>query len=131
MSDYRHHIFVSYSRLDKLWTRWARENVAGALETLLRPSVGRVSIYIDEKIETGNSWPTDLATALARSRLLVPLLSRAYFESDWCRLELELMLRREQQCGLRCDSNRAVLILPFVYDDGDCFPLEVSRRDAP
>ena len=127
MPDYEHHLFISYRRSDKQWTRWARENVAEPLETLLRLSLGDVKIFVDNQIETGMSWPSYLARALARSRLLVPLLSRAYFQSDWCRLELNLMLDREEKCKFRCMSNPAVLIIPFVYDDGDCFPAEVRE----
>jgi hypothetical protein len=127
MPDYEHDLFISYRRSDKHWTRWARENVADALGTLLRPSLADVRIFVDEQIETGMSWPDRLARALARSRILVPLLSRAYFNSDWCRLELALMRDRESRCQLRCLSNPAVLIVPFVYDDGDCFPVEVKE----
>jgi hypothetical protein len=127
MPDYEYHLFISYRRSDKRWTRWARENVAEALATLLRPSLGNVKIFVDDQIETGISWPDRLARALARSRILVPLLSRDYFNSDWCRLELALMRDREVRCQLRCFSNPAVLIVPFVYDDGDCFPVEVRE----
>jgi len=129
MPDYENHLFISYRRSDKRWTRWARENVAEALETLLRPSLGDVKVFVDDKIETGVSWPDRLARALARSRLLVPLLSRDYFNSEWCRLELALMRDREDRCQLRCSSNPAVLIIPFVYDDGDCFPVEVREME--
>jgi hypothetical protein len=127
MPDYEYHFFISYRRSDKRWIRWARENVAEALETLLRPALGKVKIFVDWQIETGFSWPDYLARALGRSRILVPLLSRDYFNSDWCRLELALMRDREERCKFRCSSNPAVLILPFVYDDGDCFPVEVRE----
>lgn len=127
MPDYEHHLFISYRRSDKRWTRWARENVADALATLLRPALGDVRVFVDDRVETGISWPGRLARALARSRLLVPLLSRDYFNSDWCRLELALMRHREDRCRLRCLSNPAVLIVPFVYDDGECFPDEVRE----
>jgi hypothetical protein len=126
MTNYEHHIFISYRRSDAVWMRWARENVAGGLRTLLRPALGDVKIFVDEQIETGTRWPDRLARALARSRLLIPLLSRDYFNSEWCRLELALMLHREQQCQFRCSANTAVLIIPFVYDDGECFPVEVK-----
>lgn len=125
MNNYEHHIFISYRRSDRIWMRWARENVAEALRTLLRPALGDVQIFVDEQIETGMCWPDSLARALARSRLLIPLLSRDYFNSEWCRLELALMLEREQQCQFRCSANQSVLIIPFVYDDGECFPVEV------
>lgn len=127
MSDYQHHLFISYRRSDKLWVRWANENFAEPLQTFLRASVDDLKVFIDQNIETGSSWPDRLAQGLARSRLLIPLLSRAYFQSEWCRLELALMFQREQQCQFRCPGNDSVLIIPFVYDDGECFPVEVRR----
>src|SRR5262249_32313858 len=96
------------------------------LKTLLAPT-GEVNIFIDEKIETGANWPNYLARALARSRILVPLLSRAYFMSVWCRLELSLMYHRQKVCETNCPDDPPVLIIPFVYDDGKHFPPEVQR----
>lgn len=132
MPDYEYHLFISYPRSDEIWTRWARENVAAALKTLLSPALGKAKVFVDSAIEreTGVSWPDRLAQAHSRSRLLVPLLSRAYFNSEWCRLELALMRDREKRCQLRCSSNSPGLIFPFVYDDGDCFPLEVKEMQG-
>ena len=61
------------------------------------------------------------------SRLLIPILSRGYFDSDWCRVELALIHHREQQCGLRTLAIPDGLILPLVIDDGDSFPAEIQR----
>ncbi len=126
MEDYEYHIFISYRRSDVDWVRWTRENFVRALRALLIPSVGTIKIFVDESIETGASWPLRLAQALARSRLLVPVLSRDYFQSDWCRLELALMLDREGRCGFRTEANTAGLIFPVIIDDGESFPAEVQ-----
>jgi hypothetical protein len=71
-------------------------------------------------------WPARLAKALAHSRLLIPILSRDYFNSDWCRLELALMHHREKFVGYRTPAQDSVLILPLVIDDGNSFPPEVQ-----
>ncbi len=126
MSDYEYHIFISYRRSDEDWVRWTRENLVRPLRTLLRPALGDVRIFADEQIESGTTWPMRLAQALARSRLVVPVLSRDYFNSDWCRLELALICHREQQCGMRTPANPDGLILPLVIDDGDTFPAEIQ-----
>jgi hypothetical protein len=146
MADYEHHIFLSYRRSDEDWVRWTQENLVRPLRSLLRPALGDVRIFVDQQIDTGTDWPMRLAQALARSRLLIPVLSRDYFESAWCRLELALIYHREQQCGLRTTVNPAGLILPLVIDDGESFPSEVQsiqqtnihefanpwiRRDSP
>jgi hypothetical protein len=125
MSDYQYHIFISYRRSDENWVRWTRENFARPLRSLLRPALGKVEIFVDEQIETGESWPARLATALAHSRLLIPVLSREYFQSNWCRLEFETMSRREQEHGFRTANKPEGLILPAVIDDGDSFPTHV------
>lgn len=126
MSDYEHHIFVSYRRSDEDWARWTRENFPRALAALLRPGIGNVKISIDSDIDAGASWPLHLARSLSRSRLMVALMSRAYFQSDWCLLELGLMQRREQEQALRTPEKPYGLIIPVVIDDGDCFPHAVQ-----
>jgi hypothetical protein len=82
---------------------------------------------MDEKIEAGASWPGDLALNHARSKLLIAVLSRDYFQSDWCRLELALMYDREKTAGLRNKENPFGLIVPLVIDDGDQFPAEIQE----
>lgn len=130
MVDYEHHIFLSYRRSDEDWVRWTRENFGRALTSLLRPRLGNVSIFIDDSIETGSSWPPHLAMNLSRSRLMVAILSRDYFQSNWCRLELALMRHREQLTQLRTPLNPSGLIIPIVIDDGECFPAEVQAMQC-
>ena len=143
---YEHDIFLSYRRSDQEWVRWTRDNLVRVLRTLLRPALGGVSIYMDESIETGASWPDHLALNHARSKLLVAVLSRDYFQSDWCRLELALMCARESAAGFRALGNPYGLIVPLIIDDGDQFPADIQmiqgqslhnfanpfmRRDSP
>jgi hypothetical protein len=127
MADYESDIFISYRRTDEVWVRWTRENFMRPLRSLLQPALGEVRIFIDESIETGMTWPPFLACALARSRLIIPVLSRGYFQSEWCRLELAIMYRREQMTCLRTFENPWGLIIPVVIDDGDCFPPEIQQ----
>jgi hypothetical protein len=130
--NYEHHIFVSYRRSDKDWVRWTRHNFFRVLGSLLRPSLGKVSIYIDESIETGAIWPTHLALNLARSRVMVAVLSRDYFLSRWCRSEFALMYHRERSTQFRTPANPYGFIIPVIIDDGDSFPKEVqAMRGEP
>lgn len=126
MPDYEYDIFISYRRSNADWVRWTKENFTRALDGVLRPSLGNIRVFVDEELETGVSWPISLAAKLARSRLLVPILSRDYFQSEWCRLELALMLHREKACQLRCLGKPHGIVIPVVIDDGDCFPAEVQ-----
>lgn len=126
MMDYEYHIFISYRRMDSDWIRWTRDCFKRPLESLLRPALGNIRVFFDEQIETGSSWPLRLATAHARSQIMIPILCRDYFNSDWCRLELALMYERERKLNYRSISKPDVLILPFIIDDGSCFPAEVQ-----
>jgi|APMed6443717190_1056831.scaffolds.fasta_scaffold02420_5 hypothetical protein len=130
MADYEHDIFVSYRRSDADWVRWTKENFVRALRSLLGVRLGSVNIFIDEAIEDGSSWPNNLARRLSRSRLMVAVLSRDYFHSEWCRLELSLMHYREKINNLRNEDNPYGLIVPVVIDDGDCFPPEVQMMQG-
>jgi hypothetical protein len=130
MADYEYDIFISYRRMEKDWIKWTRENFVRPLRVLLGPGLGDVKIFVDDQIETGASWPAYLARALARSRLMIPVLSRNYFESDWCRLELALMHHREELVCYRTPTHSEVLILPVVIDDGDSFPPDVQAMQG-
>ncbi len=130
MADYEYDIFISYRRTNADWVRWTKENFLRALNSLLCVRLGTVKVFIDETIEDGTSWPNHLALNLSRSRIMVAVLSRDYFESDWCRLELALMHDREKTTNSRTASNPRGLIIPVVIDDGDCFPPEVQMMQA-
>lgn len=130
MGDYVHDIFVSYRRADEDWVRWTQEHFVRPLRSLLSPALGQVDIFLDQSVETGATWPAYLAHALSRSRLLIPILCRDYFRSDWCRLELSLMHHRERSEHLRTTSNPWGLIIPVIIDDGDCFPMEIRQMQS-
>ena len=130
MADYEHEIFISYRRMDEYWIRWTHNNFLRPLRALLRPALGDVRIFSDREIETGVTWPPHLASAHARSKLLIPVLSRDYFKSDWCRLELALMHHREKFIEDRTCAKGRVLILPVIIDDGDSFPPEVQAMQS-
>lgn len=130
IADYEHDIFISYRRSDPSWIRWTRETFAEPLATLLRPRLRTVSIFMDEKLETGAAWPASLARNLARSKIVVPVLSRSYFYSPWCRLELALMREREKLTKCRTRENDTALILPVITDDGEFFPAEVQAMKS-
>jgi hypothetical protein len=61
---------------------------------------------------------------------MVAVLSRDYFQSEWCRLELALMHHREKSADLRNGRNSGGLIIPLVIDDGDHFPPEIQAMQS-
>jgi TIR domain-containing protein len=83
----------------------------------------KARVFIDSRLESGMQWPEKLAIAHARSAVLVPLWSKTYFNSPWCRTELALMYAREKHCGYRTPACSDVLILPATIHDGEDFPM--------
>src|SRR5437764_620107 len=127
---YKNDIFISYRRFDPQWIQWTERNFVGALKSFLRPGIGNLEVYMDLKIETGVDWPHELALNLSRSRLMLAILSRDYFQSDWCRLELALMRKREELTNCRTPHNSHGLVIPVVIDDGDSFPQEIRAMQV-
>jgi hypothetical protein len=63
--------------------------------TTLGPTIP--AVYLDQRIPLGSTWQQELKRRLARSQVLVPVLSWRLFDSSWCTLEWECFQRRQQQ----------------------------------
>lgn len=99
------------------------------LRDALQPELRRASvkIFVDRyNLKEGGRWPRDLCDALAHSRILVPLLCAGYWESEWCKKELAIMLQREAECGITGRANSG-LIIPIIIHDGDRRPQIVKE----
>ena len=124
--SYEFDVFVSYRRHGE-WPLWTAEVFRPLLYHWLGEELGRdPNIFVDTNIETGDSWPERLGNALGRSRILLPLLSRQYFSSRWCRTEFALMRARESTCNLRSAECPHGLIIPAHIHDGKDFPVSVN-----
>jgi TIR domain len=118
-------VFISYRRHGE-WPTWTREIFRPLLYHWLGEELGRdPRIFVDYQIETGDSWPERLGNALGCSRVLVPLFSRQYFSSPWCRSEFALMRAREARCNFRSPACPGGLIVPAHIHDGKDFPESV------
>jgi hypothetical protein len=111
---YQNDIFISYRREKNAWTPWARDTFKLALESCLQRELGDPpNIFIDDQTPIGTNFVNHLARTLARSKVMVALLSKDYFSSDWCVHELDLMMERAQGNDL---------IIPIVVHDGHAIP---------
>jgi hypothetical protein len=63
--------------------------------TALGPTIP--AVYLDQRIPLGSTWQQELKRRLARSQVLVPVLSWRLFDSSWCTLEWECFQWRQQQ----------------------------------
>ncbi len=119
--EYEHHIFVSYAH-GELWTPWVRETFVPKLRSYLQLEAGRLEVFVDDQIQTGARWDAVLKRKVARSKLMVSLLSADYFQRQWCRREMALMLEREELLGLIGHDDNYGLLIPVRLGDGLCFP---------
>jgi hypothetical protein len=110
-SGYAWDVFLSYSRWAR-WPEWIDKHFKPLFEHYLGEELARPPrIYVDRENRQPGPWPSALGKALSSARVLVPLLSRTYYTSPWCRSEYDLMKLRSEQCG-------CALILPAVIHDG-------------
>lgn len=126
--DYSFDVFVSYSHHeDHAW--WVRNVFKRRFETYLANALGRSpKVFYDRPgIESGDAWPERLKGALAQSRILVPVWSVEYFESDWCTAECAVIWHREHKLGYRTLENPQGLIHPIQLYDGDHYPNFASK----
>jgi hypothetical protein len=96
VTGYVHDVFVSYARGGTV-EPWVRHSFAPAFRRALQEELARSNVFVDEQIPTGVEWPAHLQYALLRSRVLVAVFSRQYFDKVWCRAEIDsMMLRRDR-----------------------------------
>lgn len=124
--DYEHNIFLSYAHGD-LWTPWVKNTFLPRLHAYLQIEVGRLQISVDYQIEPGALWSPNLQRRVARSQIMLALLSADYFQREWCRREMALMLEREKRLGMEGRDENYGLLVPIRLGDGLMFPDLVRR----
>lgn len=124
--DYEHHIFLSYAR-GNVWSSFVKETFLPKFEAYLELEVGPVVVSVDYQIQAGARWDPALHRRIARSKLMLPLLSANYFHRDWCRREMALMLEREKSLGLEGRDDEYGLLIPIHLGGGPTFPDLIGR----
>lgn len=126
--EYEYDVFLSYRRYGE-WPEWVSQKFMPLFKHYLGEELGCIpKIFFDvESIETGISWPARIQNSLARSRVIVPLFSKQYFSSEWCRHELAHMLARENKCGFATRECPEGLIIPAKIHDGKDFPFIIKN----
>jgi len=120
--SYKYDIFISYRRDDETRS-WLNNHFIPLLKHRLKLELGYdPSIYTDQKLEIGTTWPVDLGDQIASSRILIALWSKTYLHSEWCACEMTHMLEREINLGLRQAQNADGLVIPIIVHDGETLP---------
>lgn len=90
-------LFISYSRKDdrdKQVTAIAQEIETGLAD--FAPTQPLKVFFDRTAIVTGELWQDKLQKGIRQSKVMLALLSKAYFESYWCRREYEEFLAVER-----------------------------------
>jgi hypothetical protein len=124
---YSHDIFISYRRNPETHT-WITQHFVPLLQVRVDMVLGRrPSVFVDNQIESGTSWPVALGNALGASRVIIVLWTANYLRSRWCAAELSHMLNREHTEALRTVKDPYGIVLPVFIHDGKSFPQQLSH----
>lgn len=111
--------FISYTREKDLYDHMV-SSFHERLEKELKLRKRNSSVFMDKSIAAGTRFPSEITEALAKTDVLIVLLSPAWFESAWCRHELE------QFVELKSQQERFPAVLPLLWVTVD---LKAHRRD--
>lgn len=126
---YQYDVFISYQRGDRVVPAWVRNHFHPRLSELLDTNLDReVKVFFDETLPTGSHWPVELRSALQRTRILVPVCSPKYFQSEWCLAEWHSMARREELVSRAAPDRPRRLIYPVIFCDSRNFPAYAHER---
>lgn len=110
-------IFVSYARADNGVALGASSRVGwvSALAANLNegPNALKKRIFIDHQLRPGDEFNDALLDKVARSRLLILLLSQNYVDSKWCGKELEHFVRNHGGNREKPTDVLVVEVFPF------------------
>lgn len=128
--DYAWDVFLSYPRRDPVGP-WVQEQFYPLLKRWLGAAMtAPPRIFIDNQMEDGTHWPSNLSDSLLRSRYMIAIWAPPYFGSAWCMAEWESMAAREELLGLGRGAATG-LVHPLRYFDGESFPAKAKQLQTP
>lgn len=109
--------FWSYTTSDETAARGKLSQLRALLTAELQQQVGRepkVNIFQDvAAIPPGGEWEAQIRMAIGTSSFLIPIVTPAFLQSEWCCREVSLFRQREAELGVRC------LVFPLHYVNTD------------
>jgi FxsC-like protein len=103
-------IYVSYARADMdVYLQRFCDDLARRVEALTAAESDR-TIFFDRSLERGRPWPDMVANALAKSRMMVAIISPGFIRSDYCGKEWQVFSERADLA-----SRPTSAILPVVW----------------
>jgi TIR domain len=139
MTSYKHHVFISYARVNDTLTGWV-SSFKQKLEGKLREKLagGTAEVYLDVGEIGIGPLKSELQAAVSSSAILLVILSNRWLERPWCQQELALFV--EAAGGPSKAQERIVLVriedvkqnrLPKVLQDCrlyDFFKIHPTRK---
>lgn len=96
---YQYDIFISYKRSD-FGKEWLQGQFIPELSKRLESLHGPIRFFLDDNIQEGAIPRPAVLQALQHAKILMPILSPPYFQSDWCSAEWKTFEAREDAAGL-------------------------------
>ena len=121
---YQYDVFLSYNTKYPHGA-WVNEVFLPFFKPYLEDALNikNVSIFQDvSEIKSGQDWEEKILSALLHSRIMVSVLSPAYFNSEWCKKEFAVMDYRQRQLGYMTLDKPSGIIVPVKISDGEYFP---------
>lgn len=120
---YNYEVFISYNR-QRVTHTWIKKFFFDKFKEWLDLELGGIDsrIFWDERdVEVGTYWKSEILSALATSKCILPIWTRGYFNSCWCVAEWKTFCLRERQ-------KRAGLIVPVQWQDGKHYATEALKQ---
>jgi TIR domain len=92
-------VFISYSHRDSA-------HVARIFRAL---SELDVAAWTDQQIRAGDSWMSEIESALNEAKVIVLCVSPSFLASDWAQLEIGVALSRARESDIR--------VIPLILTD--------------
>lgn len=120
---YKYDIFLSYTRKYPHY-EWVNDVFLPLLVPYVEDAINhKITIFKDDReINCGSDWEKFILNSLLHSRIMIPILSPAYFISEWCKKEFQIFHYKQIKQGFMSEQNPDGLIIPVRINDGDYFP---------
>lgn len=118
-----HTLFLSYARSDAdAYFKRFRQELAEAVRVRVSGTLEDAAFVDRDDIKPGEEWSVALVNALQYSRVLVPVYSRSFFDSDFCGKEWAVF-RQRQDAALEAGAvRRPPVIQPVLWVGWDDLP---------
>lgn len=121
--DYKYDLYISYKRGGVL-NEWVESFIYNLTSWLEVEMIEPPQIFLNiQDVDSMSSVNSAIDYSIKHSKLLIALLTPAYFASDFCIREWLFFEKREKQ-----SMNAQPLILPILLRGGDLLPDHIKRR---